>query len=200
VFASAAALAAKAPRALPRAEADGLVETLYRVLSMALRLPGDAEIELRYVEKDFRQARAQAARSAYMSGLIGAALAALGAIVAYLVEVGNGGLGDAGRTAAIGIAFGAAGAATSALTRMTVERLDVEVPDGTDRLQARLLGAARPLLGALLGLLAAYALAAAAAWDAGAHDVWLGLVAFAAGSAERFTADVVAPRTHHRGD
>ena len=139
-------------------------------------------IELKYLITD---ARLKHFTGAVMStAAIGIAVV-LGSVVATKVDT----LAELGRSFALVVIFGAAGALVSVVQRMSSGSLSVRYDLGTA--YTRLLGAFRPLIGAFAGILVWLLVQAKVIANPTASDFFLAAIAFALGLAERSLGDVV---------
>jgi hypothetical protein len=110
---------------------------------------------------------------------------AVGAVLAGRVEI----IAELGRSFALALVFGAAGALISVVQRMSSNSLNVRYDLGAA--YTRLLGGFRPVLGAFAGVLVWLLVQAKIIANPTGSDFFLAAIAFALGIAERSLGDVV---------
>ena len=139
-------------------------------------------IELKYLITDARLKHF--AGAAMSMSLIGIAVI-VGALLSLEINV----FAELGRSFALVLIFGAAGAFLSVVQRMSGNTLDVRYDLGAT--YTRLLGAFRPLIGAFAGVLVWLLVQAKILANPTTSDFFLAAIAFALGIAERSLGDVV---------
>ena len=139
-------------------------------------------IETKYLITDARLK--YFAGAAMGMGAIGIAVA-VGAVLAGRVEI----IAELGRSFALALVFGAAGALISVVQRMSSNSLNVRYDLGAA--YTRLLGGFRPVLGAFAGVLVWLLVQAKIIANPTGSDFFLAAIAFALGIAERSLGDVV---------
>jgi len=149
--------------------------------------------EVRRLERYYHRAGTKTARIWYFGGMVAglAAVACLGAVIPFVIRVfGTFDLtSDAARTFYACFVAGALGAMVSVMTRMRNEegvQLDYEVGE----LLIIMLGAFRPILGAIFGVLTYFAIESqvlpVTPPEGARHLFYYAVFAFAAGFSERF--------------
>lgn len=150
--------------------------------------------QLRRIEKYYRDAAVRSGQIVYVGGmLLGMVPMLLLGVVAWIVLANSKDVNSVGAIGVLCFVAGAVGALISVMSRLSSGRVRVDWEFGKDTL--RTLGALRPFVGAVFGLMTFFALksgiVALGVIDGSKSTYFYVLFAFVAGFSERFARDML---------